>query len=377
MRLGYDVRPFLREETGVGVYLRNLLGALAQTDGDNEYFLFSASFKQRFPREKIPAFERMTFRDLRLPVRAVNFFWNKLGWPGLDGLFKVKLDIVHSATPLILPTGGKKVVTVHDLYFCDHPDQANPEARRYLKKQIGLSLGRADGVVAISSATRNDLLERFEIPEEKVRLIYHGIDPLFLQDSPPEEQELARKKYSLPSTFILFVGALEPRKNLHGLLSALKIVHQRLDTIPLVVAGPQPPGAESLRHQIVAGGLEPWVRFLGHVPGRLLRSLYHQASVLVFPSHWEGFGLPLLEAMASGLAVAAAGVSSLPEIGGEAALYFDPKRSEEMAQAVIRLLSDNELRRALIARGKKRVLGFSWAKTAAETLEFYRSLLGG
>ncbi len=377
MRFGYDLRPFLQEETGVGVYLRNLLGALARIDRDNEYFLFSASFKQRFPREKIPAFERMTFRDWRLPVGAVNFFWNELGWPGLDRLFKVKLDIVHSATPLILPTRGKKVVTVHDLYFCDHPDQANPEARRYFKKGIGLSLGRADGVIAISSATRNDLLERFKIPEEKVRLIYLGVNPLFLQDSPPEEQELARKNYSLPSAFILFVGALEPRKNLLGLLNALKIIHQRLDIIPLMVAGPQPRGTQALRRQVAEAGLEPWVRFLGHVPGRLLRALYHQASVLVFPSFCEGFGLPLLEAMASGLAVAAAGVSSLPEVGGEAALYFDPKSPEEMAQAIIRLLSDNELRRVLITKGKKRILGFSWARTAAETLAFYGSLLGG
>ena len=119
MRIGFDVRPFLKEETGIGIYFKNLLFSLSQIDQDNEYYLFSSSFKDRFLTHKIPPFSRMRFRDFPIPVKAVSFFWNKLGWPPLDYFFKTGLDLTHSPSPLILPTKGKKVITVYDLFFMD------------------------------------------------------------------------------------------------------------------------------------------------------------------------------------------------------------------------------------------------------------------
>jgi len=375
MRIGFDDRPFLREETGVGVYLQNLLAGLSRLESDNEYFLFSSSFKEGFPREKIPSFGRLTFRDLRLPVKAVNFFWYELGWPPLDLFFPTKLDLAHSATPLVIPTRGKTMITVHDLFFWDYPEESNPEAQKYFRKKIKRSLAKADGVIAISRYTKESLRGIFDIPEDKVRVIHLGLDPFFLQEIPLDTVECLRKRYSLPSEFILFVGALEPRKNLGALLEALKLIQARYEKLPLVIAGPGAKDEARLNAQIARDGLVPWVRFLGYVPKRELMTLYRLASVFVFPSLCEGFGIPLLEAMAGGLPVAASGVSALPEIGGEAALYFDPKSPEDMADKIIRLLQDTQLRQELIDKGKKRVLEFDWTKTASETLNYYEDVL--
>ena len=375
MRIGFDVRPFLREETGVGVYLRNLLTGLARLDHLNEYFLFSSSLKERFPREKVPAFARTTFRDTRLPVKAVNFFWYEFGWPPLDSFFKTNLDLTHSATPLLIPTRGKKMITVHDLFFWDYPEESNPEARKYFRKKIERTLAKADGIIAVSRYTNEALREKFDIPDGRIRTIYEGLDPFFLQEIPLDTVECLRKRYSLPSEFILFVGALEPRKNLGALLKALKLVQASHEKLPLVIAGPRAKDEARLNAQIARDRLEPWVRFLGYVPKRELMTLYRLASVFVFPSLCEGFGIPLLEAMAGGLPVAASGVSALPEIGGEAALYFDPKSPEDMADKIIRLLQDTQLRQELIDKGKKRVLDFDWTKTASETLNYYEDVL--
>jgi glycosyltransferase involved in cell wall biosynthesis len=376
MRIGFDVRPFLREETGVGVYLRNLLTGLGRLDHLNEYFLFSSSLKERFPREKVPAFTRTTFRDARLPVKVMNFFWYEFGWPPLDWFFKTTLDLTHSATPLVIPTRGKKMITVHDLFFWDFPEESNPEARKYFRKKIERSLAKADGIIAVSQYTNKALREKFDIPDGRIRTIHEGLDPFFLQEIPPDTLECLRKRYSLPAEFILFVGAPEPRKNLGALLDALKLVHAGRDKVPLVIAGPRAKDEARLNDQIARDGLEPWVRFLGYVPKRELMTLYRLASVFVFPSLCEGFGFPLLEAMAGGLPVAASDVSALPEIGGEAAVYFDPKNPEDIAEKVTRLLQDTQLRQELIDKGKKRALDFDWARAAGETLDFYRAVLG-
>jgi glycosyltransferase involved in cell wall biosynthesis len=375
MRIGFDVRPFLREETGVGVYLRNLLTGLAGLDHLNEYFLFSSSFKDRFPPEKVPAFARKTFRDVRLPVKAMNFFWYEFGWPPLDSFFKTNLDLTHSATPLIIPTRGKKIITVHDLFFWDYPEESNPEARKYFRKKIKRSLAQADGIIAVSRYTNDALREKFDIPDRRIRTIHEGLDPFFLQEINPDILECLRKRYSLPAPFIFFVGALEPRKNLGALLDALKLIHARGEKVTLVIAGPRAEGAGRLNAQIARDGLEPWVRFLGYVPKRELITLYRLASVFVFPSLCEGFGFPLLEAMASGLPVAASDVSALPEIGGEAAVYFDPRSPEDIADKVIKLLQDTQLRQEIVEKGKKRVLDFDWSKTASETLNYYKDVL--
>ncbi|MDH4197944.1 MAG: glycosyltransferase, partial [Candidatus Aminicenantes bacterium] len=179
MRIGADLRPFLKEETGVGVYFRNLMLQLAALDRRNEYFLFSSSWKDRFAAEKIPPFAHGRFRDLRIPVRTINYLWRTWHWPTLDSIFRVRLDLTHSPTPLVLPTHGRKVVTVYDLFFLEAPDKADREARRIFSRRIGRSLSEADGVLTISEFTRRALLERFPLDERKVRATRLGLGAVF------------------------------------------------------------------------------------------------------------------------------------------------------------------------------------------------------
>ena len=374
MRIGYDLRPFLREETGVGVYFKNLLLNLAKIDQFHEYFLFSSSWKDRFDPDKIPLFAKKKFVDLRYPVKAINFSWYKLGWPSLDFFFKTKLDLTHSPTPLPLPTAGKKIITVYDLFFLEFPDLSNDEARRNFSRGIERSVKNADGIVTISRFTEDQLIRHFSIDRKKIRVIYPGIDLDHWTQSEPEEMERIKAKYELPSEFFLFVGAFERRKNLQNLLKALKIVHRLFGKIPLVLVGRKGLDSENVRKVIGELGLEDWVKMPGYVGDAELRYIYRQASLFVFPSLWEGFGIPLLEAMACGLPIVTSRTSAIPEIAQDAAAYADPRDPEDIATRIIQVLEDQDLRDQLVSEGKKRVAFFSWEKVAVLALEFYQSV---
>jgi len=183
-----------------------------------------------------------------------------------------------------------------------------------------------------------------------------------------------RKKFSLPPSFIFFVGAIEPRKNLLKLIEALKIVHEKHQKIPLVIVGRKGLDHKNLEKKIDQLKLQDWVRTIDYLPDMEVKIFYRLASVFAFPSLCEGFGLPLLESMASGLPVVTSKTSALPEVAQDAALYFHPEDPEDMADKLILVLKDEELRKALREKGKKRALDFDWHKAAAETLSFYESL---
>ncbi|MGB7296298.1 MAG: glycosyltransferase family 1 protein [Candidatus Aminicenantales bacterium] len=377
MRLGYDLRPFLCEETGVGTYLKNLLFHLAKIDETNEYFLLSSSWKDRFPAEKIPSFTRMKFRDLRIPVRLLNALWQKRRWPPLDLFFRTKLDMTHSATPLVLPTAGKKLITVHDLFFMDFPELAGEEAGRIFLRLATASFQDADGILTSSHFASIELIARFALEEKKVRVVYPGLDRRFLEEVPAAELKATRKRCNLPPAFLLFVGAQVPRKNLVRFLDALKIVHLHGIQIPLVMIGPEGEDTKAVRTQAEKLGLGHWVMSAGYLAEREVRDAYRLATAFVLPSLCEGFGLPLVEAMASGVPVAASRTSAIPEVCRDAAVYFQPENPESMAEKVVSLIEDEVLRKKLIVRGRERARDFSWDRAAAETLEFYEQVVRG
>jgi glycosyltransferase involved in cell wall biosynthesis len=377
MRFGFDLRPFLREETGVGTYLRNLLFQLAEIDRTNEYYLFSSSWKDRFPADKIPPFEHLKFRDCRLPVRILNSLWQKRRRPTLDSFFRTGLDLAHSATPLILPTRGKKVITVHDIFFMDFPDQAGEEAGNAFFRLAAASFRDADGIVTSSMITSVELISRFALDEKKVRIIPPGLDSLFLEDVPADELRATRERFNLPPSFLLFVGAQVPRKNLVRFVEALKIVHLHGIQIPLVLIGPAGEDSRYVRMKAESLGIGPWVMATGYLGQREIRNAYRLATAFVLPSLYEGFGMPLVEAMASGVPVAASQTSAIPEVCRDAAVYFQPESPESIAEKVVLVLEDEKLRQRLIARGKARARDFSWKKAAAETLAFYEAVILG
>jgi len=375
MRIGLDLRPFLSGETGVGIYFKNLLFALAKIDRTNEYFLFSSSLKDRFNPKKIPFFAKKSFLDLRYPVKVINFLWYRLGWPTLDSFFKKKLDLTHSPSPLPLPTKGKKIITLHDLFFLDFPEMVDREARQYFSRKINKSLHEADGIVVVSHFTEQQLVERFVLDKEKIRVIHHGIDLKKWEASESESLERTKKSFDLPSVFLLFVGAHEPRKNLPNLLKALKIVHDRHQKIHLVLVGRKGRDSANVQRGIQKLDLGSWVKMVGYLTEKELRNIYRLASVFVFPSLWEGFGIPLLEAMASGLPIVTSRFSALPEIAKNAAVYVNPEDPEDIAEQIIHVLRDENLQEYLVLAGKERVRVFRWDRAASDTLDFYKSVM--
>jgi glycosyltransferase involved in cell wall biosynthesis len=371
------MRPFLREETGVGVYFKNLLFNLAKIDQTDEFFLFSSSWKDRFEPDKIPSFAKMVFLDLRYPVIAINFLWSRLRWPSLDFFFKTKLDLTHSPTPLPLPTGGKKIITVYDLFFLEYPELTNIQARRAFSRGIEDSVKKADGIVTISRFTQDQLIQKFSVNREKIRVISPGID--LVKWGQIEQQDLDRIKadLGLPSDFLLFVGAFEPRKNLPNLLKALKRVHTQYQKISLVLVGRKGRDSDNIEKTIQELDLDSWVKIRGYTDNTELKNIYRLASMFVFPSLWEGFGIPLLEAMASRLPIVTSRTSALPEIAQDAAAYANPEDPEDIAAKIIQVLSNQPFRDELVSAGEKRVAHFSWEKVALEALNFYQSVLEG
>jgi len=374
MRLGFDVRPFLKEETGVGVYFKQLLSKLAEIDEKNEYFLFSSSMKDRFDHGKIPAFAKIKFVDLRIPVKIINGMWFKWGWPTLDVIFRTNLDLAHSPTPFPLPTRGKKIVTIHDLFFLDSPDMTDKDAKKIYSRKIQRFLEEADGIVAVSHYTAQQLLERFVLDKEKIRIIHHGIDIDEWAASEGESLERTKASFNLPADFLLFVGAHEPRKNIPCLLKALRVVHDRYGKIPLVLVGRMGLDSAKIEKNIQELGLDSWVRMVGYVNKAELKHIYKLASVFVFPSLVEGFGIPLLEAMACDLPIVASRSSAIPEVAQDASVYIDPQDPVDLATKIIQVLKDRDLRENLVSAGKNRVRSFSWEKTALETLDFYQTI---
>jgi glycosyltransferase involved in cell wall biosynthesis len=374
MRIGFDMRPFLKEETGIGVYFRKLLFMLAKMDKNNEYFLFSSSLKDRFDSVRIPPFANRKFVDLRYPVKVINFMWNRLRWPTLDVLFGTKLDLTHSPTPILLPTKGKRIVTVHDLFFLDFPEMTDHRARKAFSRGIQKSLQQADGIVAVSRYTKQQLLERFDLEKDKIAVIHPGMDLEEWEKSDRESRERTGNAFDLPPDFLLFVGAQEPRKNLPNLLNALRVVHDRHQKIPLVLVGPKGLDSDNIQRVIRELGLDSWVKIVGYVNETELRHIYRMASVFVFPSLIEGFGIPLLEAMACGLPIVTSRFSAMPEIAQDAAAYADPGDPEDLATKIIHVLEDKGLREKLISAGEKRVRDFTWERAASETLAFYKDI---
>ncbi|MCK5222368.1 MAG: glycosyltransferase, partial [Candidatus Aminicenantes bacterium] len=177
MKIGFDIRPFLSGETGVGVYFKNLLHAMAKMERDDNYYLFSSSLKERFPVEFLPTYKNLKFKDFRIPVSVMNFLWFRLSFPPMGVFFREKLDLTHSPNPLYIPGGRKKIITVYDLSFIDTPELAMAEATRYFSRRIEKSIKKADAIITISEFTRSRIREIFgKRAFEKTSVIYLGSD---------------------------------------------------------------------------------------------------------------------------------------------------------------------------------------------------------
>jgi glycosyltransferase involved in cell wall biosynthesis len=355
---------------GVSRYIYNLIAHLSEADpgGDYTVFLnsrcaFRTSYRQK--RSRLPT-----------ETPSVRILWEQFFQP--PQLVAARIALLHSPVniqPLFLPCRG--VITVMDLTFVVYPESFKPAQRLYQKVFTRLSARRASHLIAISGSTARDLTRFFAVPNSKITVIFPGVDAAY---RPIRDESLLasfRLRHSLPKKFILSVGTLEPRKNLVTLLHAYAQFKRQANTNhKLVLAGGKGWFYQPIFAAVEELGLQGDVLFPGFVAEDELPLWYNTADVFVYPSLYEGFGLPPLEAMACGKPVAVADSSSLPEVVGDAALCIDPYQPEEWAAALLRLCQDASLRSDLAARALERAGQFSWTRMARETAQVYRDVLG-
>jgi len=370
LTIGIDYRPALARSTGVGRYVSGLVGALAQMDRQNHYVLFSSSLRERVEQGSWPSNFRVI--DRRIPVAFLNAAWHRLGRPRLESLTGRRFDISHSPHPLILPTLGHTVVTIHDLFFYRHSQGTSGEIRRDYAPLVKSHAHRADAIVTPSRTTKEEVLRLLEVDEEKVQVTPNGIDLEAFQPRPEEEELVGR--YHLPSRYLLAVASLEPRKNLARLVEGVALLTRRGWDGTLLLAGGPDRDESRIKQAISAQGLGERVQRLGYVPFSHLPAIYRRARVVANVSLWEGFGLPVLEAMACRVPVVASDIPSHHEVAGEGALYVDAEQAESIAEGIARVWEDEPLRARLIEQSSKRVPLFSWDETARRTLALYERL---
>lgn len=377
MRIAIDIRPLLRKGTGVGIYFKNLIIHLSRIDSGNKYILFTSSWKDRFPPYMFKLPDNFSIKDYRFPVRMLNYLWHNLQFPPLEWLAG-RVDISHSPTPLLLPARkGKRIITIHDLFFLRHPELTKGEIQRDYPRLVKAHASKADTIIAVSHHTAKDVKELLGIPEEKIRVIPLGVEELFWEKASQHELNAIQRRLSLSKDFILFVGIIEPRKNLPLLLRAFRhLINRGFPELQLVIAGERGWDYEEFDRELEDEKLKGRVIITGYLDRIDLRALYQQARLFAFPSFYEGFGLPLVEAMASGLPIVAVRTSSVPEVVGKAAILLYEPDSQLLADEMERLLSDDSLWEMLSHLGKEQVKLFSWAKTAFQTLNLYQELCG-
>ena len=369
MEFGLDIRPSLSRPTGVGTYVLGLAERLPALAPDDRFTYFSASFKERYPTRDWGPNVRLV--DRRIPNRGLSAAWNRLGWPPIDRLVDRSLDLVHSPTPLLIPCKrGRRIVTLHDLFFLKHPELVEGETRRDFVTLVRDHVRRADGVICVSEYTASEARRLLDVPDEKIAVTPHGVDPVFRQEPQAQHVEETLRRLRLPRGGILYVGSSEKRKNLVTLVMAYMTLGRRRRLPPLVLAGP---GSDWAQAGSYSG---PQIVATGYLERADVRSLMAASAALVLPSLEEGFGLPVVEAMAAGLPVVCSRDTALAEVAGDAASLVDPHDVNGLAHAVERVLEDRALAAELRRKGLERSRAFEWSTTAERTLAFYRKVLG-
>lgn len=367
MRIAIDIRKL--HDFGIGTYVRNLVRYLARLDRTTEYRLICR-----------PGDREMSVGlggNFRMDVDASKPYSIREQFSIPWTLLRVRPTVFHEPHYVLPPlTRCRSVVTIHDCIHLRFPQYLpNRAALAYARTQMSSAARRSDRILTVSEASKRDILTYFDVKPEKVTVIANAIDEHF--STPPGEDEVRRveERYQLQGTFALYVGNVKPHKNVERLIDAIHLARRAgRDDLRLVVIGDELSSYAAPRRAVHRHNLHKYVRFLGYLPDQTLAVVYRLASVFVFPSLYEGFGLPPLEAMACGTPVVTSNVSSLPEVVGDAALLVDPTDPKAIADAITRVLDDEALRTTLRERGLARARQFSWERSVRRIREIYQEV---
>jgi glycosyltransferase involved in cell wall biosynthesis len=392
MRIGIDYTAAVRQGAGIGRYTRQLVHALVALDSKNQYVLLAAGGGSGgvpgsqgaeralgSGRGASGVAARGNVHSVTLPVsdRAMATLWHRLRLPLPVELFCGALDLFHSPDFTLPPVRrARTVLTVHDLSFMRVPQCSDPRLRSYLLQAVPTSVRRADVVLADSECTRADVIELLGVDPAHVEVIYPGVEPRFRPVQDTHTLDAVRSRYRLPARFVLGLGTLQPRKNFERLIEACaQLKEEARSGMRLVIGGGTGWMYEGIFGRVEELGVQGAVCFPGYVADEDLPALYTLADLFVFPSLYEGFGLPPLEAMACGTPVVTSHASSLPEVVGDAALMVDPLDVAALSEAIQRVLSDTDLRHRMIRQGQEQARRFTWPRAAQKLLGLYERIV--
>ncbi|MBM3252069.1 MAG: glycosyltransferase family 4 protein [Candidatus Omnitrophica bacterium] len=368
MKIGIDIRSTLkRRRTGVGQYTYNLIKNLAFIDNSNQYFLYAK--------------KRLFSQDKKLPNIKVKNFQFKIDRfnKGLNRILG-RVDIFHTPSQDLLDIAGVKIiVTVHDLIFKTYPQGHCENTIKNAESQLLNVISRADKIICYSQSTISDLKNYYNVDDNKIKLIYPGVDkevfyPMQSWETKKTQKKL--KKFGINGKFILFTGTIEPRKNIGNLILAFDNLKKQYHfPHKLVIIGMKGWLYEKIFSLYKQSEFKADIIFLDYQPNNTLRDFYNLADVFVYPSFYEGFGFPILEAFSCGTAVVTSNVSSCKEVAEGAALLVNPDNIDEITEAISKIIKDKELKNQLSNAGLEQSLMFSWQSTARETLEAYEEVL--
>ncbi len=370
MRVAIDARKL--HDFGIGTYIRNLLRQLARLDRDTDYVLLCHEADLDVAERLGPNFRSVLESSPNYSLREqIHLPWV---------LRQLRPDLFH-APHYVLPAAVRcrSVVTIHDCIHLMFPQYLpNRAAYAYAHASMWSAARRADRILTVSEASKRDILHFFRVPPEKVEVVYNAIDEHFWITPPAEHVARVRERYQLNHQFVLYVGNIKPHKNLVRLIEAFDALRRGPvhEDLKLLIIGDEISKLPALRRAVHAHKLHKQVRFLGYLPNETLAVLYRLASVFAFPSLYEGFGLPPLEAMASGTPVVTSNVSSLPEVTGDAAVLVDPYDVDSIADGLRRVLTDPLLAAEMRRKGLQRAREFSWEQSVERTRQVYAAVGG-
>ena len=363
MRIGVDARPLAYPKAGIAVYLDHLLDVLQQYDNKNTYYLISNApidFQVRNPKwHKVEG---------RFRKKMLSTLWMQLITPFC--MIKYKLDLFWSPRhhlPVFMPRRVKSVLTIHDLVHRLYPHTMPLTHLIVDRLFMGLSIRKADRIIAVSKATSAAIRKSYRVNDEKMKTIYHGV---------PKLKHKIKRMPDLPAKYFLFVGTLEPRKNIERTVKAFQSVVSQNHNVHLVIVGGKGWKNHPFHRLIRSNPLNRYIHLTDYITPDKLSSVYANAIGLVYPSLCEGFGFPILEAMSIGIPVITSDCSSMAEIAGDAAVLVDPLNADAIAEAMVDILIDSNLYKRLIAKGKVRSRQISWQRGCMETLKVLEEAIG-
>ncbi len=373
MRIGYDAKRAFFNRSGLGNYSRSALLLLQEHYTDNEYVLYTPSLENAIGFTK-----KHPFIIKKPQGKLFNIFssyWRSVRMSA--DIKKDNLDIFHGLSnelpSNIEKTGVLSVVTIHDLIFLRFPQFFSKIDNKIYLRKFRRACNVADKIIAVSEQTKHDIVNFFQIEPEKIVVSYQGCGNQFWYEETEEKKREVKQKYNLPNSYILNVGTIEPRKNLYNLIFSL--VYAKHNAKVVAIGRPVKKYMQEIQELIRKKGLEDRVIFLHGVPNEDLPAIYQQANLFAYPSFFEGFGIPIVEAMVSKIPVITSTGSCFPETGGDAALYINPNNPEEIAIIADKVLSDKNLQKEMISKGLKHSQKFSNESVVTSLMNVYKDML--